>query len=60
MRRRGGPTPYLTLDLAVKVDQGAEAHRLPAVKAHVASTSARPRCPTPMPDRDSRSALLSG
>lgn len=28
MRGRGGPSPYVTLDLAVKVDQGAEAHRL--------------------------------
>lgn len=28
IRGRGGPTPYLTLDLAVKADQGAEAHRL--------------------------------
>ncbi|HET9255761.1 MAG TPA: hypothetical protein VFO16_11225 [Pseudonocardiaceae bacterium] len=28
MRRRGGPTPYLRLNLAVKVGQGAEAHRL--------------------------------
>lgn len=28
MRGRGGPTPYVTLDLAVKVHQGAEAHRL--------------------------------
>lgn len=28
MRRRGGPTPYLRLDLTVKVDQGTEAHRL--------------------------------
>lgn len=28
MRRRGGPTPYLRLDLAVKVDQSAETHRL--------------------------------
>lgn len=28
MRRRSGPTPYLRLDLAIKADQGAEAHRL--------------------------------
>ncbi|MGH4010663.1 MAG: hypothetical protein ACRDTH_21295 [Pseudonocardiaceae bacterium] len=28
VRRRGGPSPYVRLDLVVKVDQGAEAHRL--------------------------------
>ena len=28
MRRRGGPTPHLRLDLGIKVDQGTEAHRL--------------------------------
>lgn len=28
MRRRGGPTPYNRLDLAVKVEQGTTAHRL--------------------------------
>jgi hypothetical protein len=28
MRRRGGPTPYLRLDLAVKVTQACEVHRL--------------------------------
>ena len=28
MRRRGGPAPYVRLDLAVKAEQGAEAFRL--------------------------------
>jgi hypothetical protein len=28
MRRRGGPTPYLRLDLGVKVDQATQVHRL--------------------------------
>jgi hypothetical protein len=28
MRRRGGSTPYVRLDLAVKADQGSEAHQL--------------------------------
>lgn len=28
MRRRAGPSPYLRLDVAIKVEQGTEAHRL--------------------------------